>query len=102
RIKSKKRQEKAKRNGTGGNKYQDHNKAPRLILPPPSAPMNVARIFVREHCLFDGTLTLRHWRGGWWGGRPWHWGEGESAAVRSLLYAYTEHAAYLDDTGDVH
>jgi putative DNA primase/helicase len=102
RLISQNRHDKAHRNGTGGNKYQDHNKAPRLILPPPSAPMHVARIFVREHCLCDGTLTLRHWRGGWWVWRTSHWVEAESAAVRSLLYAFTEHAAYLGDKGDVH
>jgi hypothetical protein len=35
-----------------------------LLLPPPSEPMAVARVFVRD-CLHNGILTLRHWRGGW-------------------------------------
>src|SRR5262249_39111591 len=40
---------------------------PSLVLPPPSAPMEVAREFVR-HQFTDpaGALTLHHWRGGWW------------------------------------
>ncbi len=36
-------------------------------LPPPSAPMEVARELVDErYTAAAGALTLRHWRGGWW------------------------------------
>jgi putative DNA primase/helicase len=67
---------------------------PRL-LPPPSMPMLVARVFVADHCTVDGELTLRHWRGGWWRWRSSHWREVQDRGVRSLLYAFTEEALYL-------
>jgi putative DNA primase/helicase len=67
----------------------------RKVLPPPSLPMAVARVFVSEHCLHDGMLTLRHWRGGWWRWRSSHWREVEDRGVRSLLYAFTEDAVYV-------
>jgi putative DNA primase/helicase len=69
---------------------------PRL-LPPPSMPMLVARVFVADHCTFDGELTLRHWRGGWWRWRSSHWREVQDRGVRSLLYAFTEEALYLEE-----
>ena len=70
------------------------------ILPPPSAPMQVARIFVQRCCLYNGSaadLTLRYWHGGWWIWRTTHWVEVENREVRSLLYAFTEHAWYEGD-----
>jgi putative DNA primase/helicase len=71
---------------------------PAAVLPPPSEPMQVAREFVRHSCLFDNVpdqLTLRYWHGGWWAWRRSHWAEVENRAVRSLLYAFTEHAVYV-------
>ena len=41
-------------------------------------------------------LRLRHWRGSWWTWHTSHWVELENRAVRSLLYAFTEHASYMD------
>jgi putative DNA primase/helicase len=69
------------------------------LLPPPSAPMQVAREFVQQHCLHgdDDTLTLRHWRGGWWVWRGSHWVEIEYRAVLALLYKFTEHAVYSQE-----
>jgi putative DNA primase/helicase len=64
-----------------------------LLLPPPSEPMVVARVFVRD-CLCNGILTLRHWRGGWWMWKTTHWVEVEDGVVRSILYRFTEHAVY--------
>src|SRR5262245_21733604 len=64
-------------------------------IPPPQVPMAVARWFVAQHCMHAGTLTLRHWRGGWWQWRKSHWSELEERAVRSLVYTFTEHAFYL-------
>jgi putative DNA primase/helicase len=64
-------------------------------LPPPSAPMAVARIFV-GNCLHDNILTLRHWRAGWWMWRTTHWVEVDERAVRSILYRFTEHAFYVE------
>jgi putative DNA primase/helicase len=73
---------------------------PPLFLPPPSAPMQVARAFVTHSLLVDGipdAPTLRYWRGGWWAWRTSHWDEVENRTVRSLLYAFTEHASYCED-----
>ena len=68
-----------------------------VLLPPPSVPMAVARIFVAERCIYDDVLTLRHWRGGFWRWQTSHWIELEDRAVRSLLYAFTENACYIAD-----
>jgi putative DNA primase/helicase len=67
------------------------------LLPSPSQPMKVARVFVNEHFIHDGALKLYHWRGGWWWWRTSHWYEVEDRAVRTVLYWFTEHAVYLDD-----
>ena len=59
--------------------------------------MQVARVFVTHSLLVDGipdAPTLRYWRGGWWVWRNSHWVEVENRTVRSLLYAFTEHAVY--------
>jgi putative DNA primase/helicase len=67
-----------------------------VLLPSPSDPMAVARIFVGE-CLHNGILTIRHWRGGWWMWRTAHWVELEDRAVRSILYRFTERGIYVVD-----
>jgi putative DNA primase/helicase len=64
------------------------------LLPPPSEPMVVARVFVGG-CLHNNILTLRHWRGGWWMWRTTHWVEVDERVVRSILYRFTEHAVYV-------
>jgi putative DNA primase/helicase len=71
------------------------------LLPPPSQPMQVARAFVAERCNHDGTLTLRHWRGGWWCWRKTHWAEVEDRIIRGLLYHFTENALYIADKAPV-
>lgn len=81
----------------GQRQQQRHTGA--QVLPPPSAPMQVAREFVEKHCRHnDGAngaaLTLRHWNGSWWAWRTSHWAEVEPRTVRSLLYAFTEYAVY--------
>jgi putative DNA primase/helicase len=70
----------------------------RAFLPPPSLPMNVAREFIDDKCVFeDGTTpTLRYWRGGWWLWRSSYWEEVGVAEMRSALYEYTEHAVYME------
>ncbi len=50
-------------NGSGTDPGQN------AVLPPPSAPMEVARELVAALHTLDGVPTLRHWRGGWW---EWH------------------------------
>jgi putative DNA primase/helicase len=69
-----------------------------LLLPPPSKPMDVARIFA-DQCRHGGLLTLRYWRGGWWMWRTSHWVEVDVYIVRSILYRYTEHAVYPGGIG---
>ena len=86
---------------------QDHHREddwtdvepPPLMLPPPSAPMQVARVFMTHSLMVDGAPdapTMRYYRGGWWVWRRTHWTEVENRTVRSLLYAFTEHAVYAD------
>jgi putative DNA primase/helicase len=67
------------------------------VLSEPGQPMAVARTFVSECCVFDGALTLRHWRGSWWSWQTSHWREVEDRSIRSLLYAFTERAVYPKD-----
>jgi putative DNA primase/helicase len=66
-----------------------------LLLPSPSQPMAVARVFVRQ-CLHDKILTLRYWRGGWWMWKTTHWVEVHDDSVRSILYRFTENALYQE------
>jgi putative DNA primase/helicase len=82
--------------GTQENHSEHANTSTRL-LPPPSMPMDVARVFVADHCTHEGTLTLRHWRGGWWRWRSSHWREIPDRGVRSLLYAFTDGTLYLEE-----
>jgi putative DNA primase/helicase len=71
----------------------------RLLLPPPSQPMAVARLFVRLY-LHDNILTLRYWRGGWWTWQTTHWNEVAADEVCHDLYIFTEHALYIDASGE--
>jgi len=90
------------------NRLQAEKEGGRL-LPPPSAPMDVARTFVGDRCLWprpaevkpakagDGpspALTLRHWRGGWWQWRRSHWREVPSREIEAKLYEFTETARF--------
>jgi putative DNA primase/helicase len=61
--------------------------------------MQVARQFLDGVCTFDGSPTLRHWRGGWWMWLASYWEEMDERTMRSLLYKFTENAAYLDEKG---
>ena len=68
------------------------------LLPPPDAPMEVARHMAAERYEHDGERTLRHWRGGWWRWRRSHWEEVEPAAARAEAYRFTERALYVQGT----
>jgi putative DNA primase/helicase len=70
--------------------------APSGLLPPPSDPMAVARIFIEQRYTQQGTHTLRYWCGSWWKWHTTHWAEVEQRTVRSLLYHFTEKALYSD------
>jgi putative DNA primase/helicase len=65
------------------------------VLPSPKDPMAVARVFVQDH-LQRGTLTIRHWRGGWWIWRESHWAEREADAISKSLYTFTEKAVFAE------
>lgn len=86
----------------GGEAPSDVAPAPetggRSVLPPPTAPMAVARAVAAEYT-HDGVGTLRRWRGGWmqWTGPAW--AETEPAGISSQLYTRTEHAIYADKEG---
>lgn len=66
------------------------------VLPPPTNPMAVAREFVAEH-MYHGTLTLRHWRGGWWAWASSRWVEREGRSVRAEAYRFTENAYFAEN-----
>jgi putative DNA primase/helicase len=84
-----------KREGAGTG--SDGNNRP--VLPPPSQPMAVARVFVRDHLDRDSVLVLRYWRGSWWRWKTAHWVETEDLVVRKVLYHFTEHAVYASASG---
>jgi putative DNA primase/helicase len=68
------------------------------VLPPPTAPMEVARTLVAaDYTTDDDLLTLRRWRGGWWEWRTTRWAEVEPSAIRTAAYQFTEHAVYGDE-----
>ena len=69
------------------------------LLPPPSDPMAVARLFVELHCKHERVLTMRCWGGSWWTWRTTHWAEVAERSVCSLLYHFTENAVYPDAKG---
>lgn len=68
------------------------------ILPPPTAPRDVAAVFTDTECVTRiGTSdwpTLVYWRGGWWQWRETHWSEVAGNVVEDWLYAFTERTVY--------
>jgi putative DNA primase/helicase len=69
------------------------------MLPSPSSPLQVARCFVQANCLYDDKteeLTLRYWGGSYWSWCGTHWIEIFARNVRARLYAFTEHATYIN------
>jgi putative DNA primase/helicase len=78
-----------------------------VVLPPPSAPMAVAREFVNQRYTWprlrsadtEGTLVLRHWRGGWWRWEESRWVEIHPRAIEAKLYEFTENAVYGKSDG---
>jgi putative DNA primase/helicase len=71
-------------------------------LPPPKDPLKVARVLVEE-CYSNGEfeLLMRAWRGGFWEWKGTHWVEVDEPHVKSDLYAFSEHAYYVEDDGKV-
>jgi putative DNA primase/helicase len=74
------------------------------VLPSPSSPMQVARCFVKMHCLYNDNedeLTLRYLGGSFWSWCGTHWIEINARDIRSQLYDFTEHALYLNDKSEL-
>lgn len=72
-----------------------------LIVPSPNNPMAVARMFVKDHYMVeDGSLKLRHHRGGFYTWDGTCWPEGEDRRVRADLYRWLEPAMYVKETKD--
>jgi putative DNA primase/helicase len=69
------------------------------ILPPPSEPMAVARLYKELHCRHERVPTLHCWSGSWWEWCITHWAEIEERHVRARLYRFTENAVYVDAKG---
>ncbi len=69
------------------------------ILPPPTHPMPVARILLKDYREDEG-LTLHHWRGSWMHWQGPHWVEVEDRTVRSEVYHRVENARYKHETKD--
>jgi putative DNA primase/helicase len=71
-------------------------------LPPPNAPMEVARKLAALDYTHEptGAPVLRHWRGGWWLWQTSRWTEIEHRAARASAYAFTEHAVYINAKGE--
>ena len=63
------------------------------LLPPPSAPLAVARQLLDERTV-GGLRTLRNWRGGWRQHVVMHWPEVEQAEVNAWLYKRLGQAKY--------
>jgi putative DNA primase/helicase len=65
------------------------------VLPPPSAPMDVARLLVNDRYMTAGGVrALHHWRGGWWEWQGSKWIEIERDSMSAAAYGFTEHAVY--------
>ena len=77
--------------------------APELLdeLPSPREPLAVAKKMVSALYTVDNIPTLLFWRGAFWRWARAHWAEVEDAAVRSDIYAFTEHAHWVTDKGEV-
>lgn len=70
------------------------------LLPPPSAPLRVARALVAHMPSTDGVPHHAYWRGDYFAWTGTHWAEREEAWYRHRLYQATEHATYTDGNGD--
>lgn len=72
-----------------------------IVLPSSRTPLPVARSLVEDAYAHPAGSLLRFWRSAFW---VWHrsnWLEAEEAELRASVYAYTEHARYVDDFGKV-
>jgi putative DNA primase/helicase len=70
-----------------------------VVVPAPSNPMGVARLFVETHYRDERAPRLLHHRGLFYAWAGSHWPEGEARAVRSELYQWLERANYWKGNG---
>ena len=76
----------------------DASPAP-TTLPPPSAPMAVARKLVGERFTHaSGMAVIRSWRGSYWAWDGRCWPERDVATIRADAYRFLEHAAFEVET----
>jgi putative DNA primase/helicase len=70
-------------------------------LPPPSRPLEVARLLARERFTDPyGVPVLRSWRDGWWQWIGPRWVEVERKALGAAAYEFAENAFYVDRGGN--
>jgi putative DNA primase/helicase len=70
-----------------------------IMLPSSRTPLPVARCLVENDYSHHDGLLLRFWRGAFWVWHRSHWLEAEEAELRASVYAFTEHAIFIDDKG---
>jgi len=68
-----------------------------MIVPAPSKPVEVARLFVEKDYDDPRGVLLLHHRGLFYAWLETHWLELEERSVRSALYRWLEHAVYVKD-----
>jgi len=74
---------------------------PALVVPPPSMPLAVARVFLDDARKGDGDLPLlRSHRATFYAWSGTCWPELEERALRSELYRWLEYAVWETSTGD--
>ncbi len=71
------------------------------ILPSPTAPRLVAKLFLATQCMQGDALTLRHWRGGWWSHSGANWREASRDDIMARLYDFTDGAFYSNAKDEV-
>jgi hypothetical protein len=77
------------------------NADPPQTLPAPSAPYEVAALFLgQKHVTANGERTLYSWQDTWMVWRGTHWRELTKTALRAQLYHFTAQATYQNAKGD--
>jgi putative DNA primase/helicase len=71
-----------------------------LIVPPPSNPMAVARMFLSTHYTDNGRILIRHHRNTFWSYNGSCWPELDERRLSSDLYRWLESAKFWKKNGD--
>jgi putative DNA primase/helicase len=67
---------------------------PQKVVPPPSKPLALARLFLREHHADERHETLVFHRGAFYEWDGTHWRERDQDGIEAGLYAWLENAVY--------